>query len=243
MKPSTLTSMPHPTLPAYSKTFPRVFEEAKKLAKDRLEKHGKTLRQFKATAPFHGYTDAWLESYLDSNLFEKCSPKAIYILQDWGSVDDAETAEAIRKSTRLDHSGDNDRTIKRLSDCLGDEIASGSIVVFNAVWALRPNGAKRNGYLSDEVHRASFPVWVHMVDYFAGTGKLRDVYLCGKWAAWKGVEFGRKESGAMQLNRWRKWCGLETLSEKEAQRFEKISFHYIPHPAAISPQFCDYVAK
>jgi hypothetical protein len=126
------------------------------------------------------------------------TPKAMLVMQDWGTAHDADDAElavpdvgsrTLHECFRENNRARADKTLRNLIEApirhggvLNREaILSGSLFLMNAVWGVRDKSQPKCGLLPTRTHDAAFPIWSAVASLFAQRTNGLLVILAGQW--------------------------------------------------------------
>ena len=156
----------------------------------------------------------------------------IFMMQDWWKKEKGKTLEdQVNYLEKCLAGTQGDQTLKNFLNNKHQWkklVDSGTWLVTNAVWALRPCDAKATGYLCDSIHRKAFLFWVKVVLHFATHDNFKLV-IAGEWGI-----FNKKKTSCTinnYLNEWVEWSEQKSNTALlEKIRKAKGIVRFCPHP-------------
>lgn len=206
------------------------------------------------------FKDGLLDPFLQ-NFFYNFDPsnieniKHILVLQDWWSYEKSESEnnaacvarEYLSKiekitancpSLKLLRKKDNyDATLYSLV-CHGDLLAryrSGETLIMNAVPGLRHGPQKKPcGYLGARIHKIAFEYWGKILALIINNkNSPTNVYLCGSWADFDGMEKNHPYTGGEIWEKWSNWVSSKNTDDCKFNKtnLDELAFYLVYHPA------------
>lgn len=172
----------------------------------------------------------------------------LILLQDWGCADGDEKFEQavdlvkpfFHEKETISLDAIKDSTLRNLWAEISAQTQGGSIVVTNAVWGLRPEGAEKTGYLGSVVHKAWFgnlleKVIVPFLDQ--SQREPKKIIFCGEWARdWGAKEFMKlsEKSAKTYIQKYAKWAN-ENYQDNPYDLKDDFQIYFFRHPSASGP--------